>query len=152
MGGGMENKRGFNQHKSTLSWTTIFWVLREPDITEDLTSLPLFATCFCWFLTWLTHRPCRWRRNVPPKRRDLSERHHVATGSTVLFRTDRHSTACFNTWDWRLHREENCGLLGWHRVALWGVPSVLYETAVFMLLQLPWWRETKQNTLSSGKN
>jgi hypothetical protein len=39
----------------------------------------------CWFLAWPALRPWRWRRNVPQKRRAVSELHGVTTQETVLF-------------------------------------------------------------------
>jgi hypothetical protein len=39
------------------------------------TSLP----CFCWYLAWLTLRPWRWRRCIPPTRWAVSELHSVTT-------------------------------------------------------------------------
>jgi hypothetical protein len=33
---------------------------------------PSLVVCFFWFLAWLTTRPWRWTRYVPPKRRTLT--------------------------------------------------------------------------------
>jgi hypothetical protein len=38
-----------------------------------------FATCFCWFLVWITLRSRMWRRCVSPKRRYFSDIHSVTT-------------------------------------------------------------------------
>jgi hypothetical protein len=40
---------------------------------------------YCWFLTWFTLRPWRWRRYVSPKRRVLSGLNGFATPKIVLF-------------------------------------------------------------------
>jgi hypothetical protein len=43
------------------------------------------ATCFCCFLSRLTHLPLRWKRDVPPKRRGVSEPHGFTAQKTILF-------------------------------------------------------------------
>jgi hypothetical protein len=48
----------------------------------------LFASacrCFCWYFAWLTPRSWRWKRQVPLKRRTLSELHDVTNQTTILF-------------------------------------------------------------------
>jgi hypothetical protein len=68
----------------------------------------------CWFLTWLTNRPWKWRLNIPPKRMDF-------------FRTTR----CYNPEDHTLysHRSENSNTTC-H--SLWSVCNFRYATDFFL--------------------
>jgi hypothetical protein len=40
---------------------------------------------FYLFLIWLTFRPWRWRRYIPPTRRAVSEIHGIIAQKTLLF-------------------------------------------------------------------
>jgi hypothetical protein len=62
-----------------------FWI-----ITPCSSQSPMFwqahlATCFCWFLAWLTLQPWRWRRYFFPKFWALSKSHSIASQKTALF-------------------------------------------------------------------
>jgi hypothetical protein len=53
-------------------------------------NVPFLFSALClpsdhsWFPTWLTPGPCRWRLNVPPKRRTFSELHSFTLQKSAL--------------------------------------------------------------------
>jgi hypothetical protein len=64
---------------------TVLWVVKSC-ISEGVRCFRTqLASCFCWFLAWLTRRPWGWGRYIPPKRLALSELRGVTTRGTALF-------------------------------------------------------------------
>jgi hypothetical protein len=61
------------------SWT---WDSHYGDYKE-------LASCFYWFLAWLTLWPWRWMQHVPLKCQALSELHEIITQKNIVFNNIR---------------------------------------------------------------
>jgi hypothetical protein len=62
-----------------------FWVTCRLNLQGRKASKATNQPDVCWFLDWLSFRPWRWRRYVPPKRRVLSELYGVTPQMSLVF-------------------------------------------------------------------